>query len=113
MVYLQSFAFPTEDGEHEFFMHSLKARRTCYDSKYPFGLFRYRELPEFFFNDITVFYGNNGSGKSTILNVIAEKLMLQRETPYNKTDFFGDYVSLCDYTLERAIPKLLKILGDC
>ncbi len=110
MVYLQSFSLPAEDAEHEFFMHSEKSRRTCYDSKYPFGLFRYREFPELFFDDITVFYGNNGSGKSTLLNVIAEKLGLKRSAPYNKTDFFGDYVELCDYVLESPIPEDSEII---
>lgn len=110
MIYLQSFSMPREEQEHEFFMYNPKARRTCYDSKYPFGLFRYRSLPEFYFDDITVFYGNNGSGKSTILNVIADKLKLKRSTAYNRTDFFSDYVELSDYTLERAIPEQSEII---
>ncbi len=110
MVYLQSFTFPTKDQEHNFLMFDIKAKRTCYDSKYPFGLFLYRELPEFYFNDITIFYGNNGSGKSTVLNVIAEKLGLNRSTPFNKTDFFEDYIDVCDYTLERAIPNGSEII---
>ena len=110
MIYLQSFTFPTENQEHNFFVHSQKAQKTCYDSKYPFGLFRYRELPEFYFNDITVFYGNNGSGKSTVLNVIAEKLQLKRSAPYNRTDFFNDYVELSDYTLDKAIPEDSEII---
>ena len=105
MIYLQSFTFPFEEQEAGFFCSNPKAKKTCYDSKYPFGLFRYREFSEFFFDDITVFYGNNGSGKSTILNVIAEKLGLNRSTPFNKTDFFSDYVDLCDYTLERSVPQ--------
>ncbi len=110
MIYLQSFALPTESQEQDFFIHNPKAKKTCYDSKYPFGLFQYRELPEFFFDDITIFYGNNGSGKSTVLNVIAEKLNLDRSTPYNRTDFFKDYVDLSDYTLERAIPEHSEII---
>ena len=101
---------PTQDDEEDFFINNVKAKRTCYDSKYPFGLFRYRELPEFYFDDVTIFYGNNGSGKSTILNVIAEKLRLERETPYNRTDFFADYVELADYTLERAVPEHSRII---
>lgn len=105
MIYLQSFTFPSDEQEAGFFCSNPKAKKTCYDSKYPFGLFRYREFSEFFFDDITVFYGNNGSGKSTILNVIAEKLGLNRSTPFNKTDFFSDYVDLCDYTLERSVPQ--------
>ena len=110
MVYLQSFSLPSEDAELEFFKYEKKAQRTCYDSKYPFGLFQYREFPEIFFDDVTVFYGNNGSGKSTILNVIAEKLGLARSAPYNRTDFFEDYVELCDYVLERGIPRGSEII---
>lgn len=110
MVYLSSFALPTRDMEDDFFISNLKAKKTCYDSKYPFGLFRYRSFPELLFNDITVIYGNNGSGKSTVLNVIADKLNLKRTTPYNRTDFFTDYTELCDYTLERAIPRESEII---
>lgn len=110
MVYLQSFRLATQSQEEDFFIGSLKAKKTCYDSKYPFGLFRYRQFPEFLLDDITIFYGNNGSGKSTVLNVIAEKLKLERSTPYNRTDFFGDYVELCDYTLERDIPDGSSII---
>lgn len=110
MVYLQSFVFPNENQEYYFFLKNPKARRTCYDSIYPFGLFRERELPEFCFEDITILYGNNGSGKSTLLNVIAEKLGLHRSAPYNKTDFFGDFVGMCDYTLDKALPKDSEII---
>ncbi|MBE7058887.1 MAG: ATP-binding cassette domain-containing protein [Ruminococcaceae bacterium] len=110
MVYLQTFKMPTQDQEEDFFLYNSKAKRTCYDSHYPFGLFKYKELPEFWFDDITIFYGNNGSGKSTLLNVIAEKLRLDRNTPHNKTDFFADYIELSDYTLERSIPTGSKII---
>ena len=111
MVFLQSFTLPTEDQEVEYFKFSNpKPNMTCYSSHYPFGLFKYRELPEFYFDDITVFYGNNGSGKSTILNVIAEKLGLKRSAPYNRTDFFGDYVDLCDYVLDKQIPADSEII---
>lgn len=112
MIYLQSFQMPTRDDEENYFASpaNFKAKRTCYTTKYPFGLFRYRELPEFYFTDITIFCGNNGSGKSSILNVIAEKLVLERTAPYNRSDFFEDYVELCDYQLDRAIPKGSKII---
>jgi len=112
MIYLQSFQMPTRENEENYFMYppDAKAKRTCYTTKYPFGLFRYRELPEFFFSDITIFCGNNGSGKSSILNVIAEKLSLERTAPFNRSDFFEDYVDICDYQLDRAIPKGSKII---
>ena len=110
MVYLQSFTLPTRRDEEGYASSSGRAYMTCYDSCYPFELFKYRELPEFYFSDVTIFYGNNGSGKSTILNVIAEKLGLIRKTRYNRTDFFDDYVNLCDYTLEKSIPKDSEII---
>ena len=112
MIYLQSFQMPTKEAEETYFFDptNMKVKRTAYTTKYPFGLFRYRELPEFYFNDITIFCGNNGSGKSSILNVIAEKLELERTTPFNRSDFFEDYVDLCDYQLDRAIPSESKII---
>lgn len=112
MIYLQSFQMPSREDEENYFADTtnFKVKRTCYTTTYPFGLFRYRELPEFYFTDISIFCGNNGSGKSSILNVIAEKLMLERTAPYNRSDFFEDYVDLCDYQLDRAIPKGSKII---
>ena len=112
MIYLQSFQMPTKIDEENYFADpgNLKAQRTCYTTKYPFGLFRYRELPEFYFDDITIFCGNNGSGKSSILNVIAEKLALERTAPFNRSDFFEDYVNMCDYQLDRAIPMESRII---
>ena len=109
MVYLKTFHLPSRDEDENFFIvgsssFSAKNFRTCYTTKYPFGMFRERELPDNFeFRDITIFCGDNGSGKSTILNVIAEALNLHRSSPFNRSDFFGDYVNLCRYTLERPL----------
>lgn len=112
MIYLMSFRMPTREDEENYFFdkENFKVKRTCYTTYYPFQLFQYRELPEFFFSDITIFCGNNGSGKSSILNIIAEKLALERSTPFNRSDFFEDYVDICDYQLERAIPAESKII---
>ena len=109
MVYLYSFHFPSGIEEEKFFnvnskTFKTKNYRTCYESKYPFGMFQYRGLPDTFeFNDITIFCGNNGSGKSTILNVIAETLRVNRNTQFNKTDFFEDYTELCSFNLAEPL----------
>lgn len=109
MVYLRSFHLPSRDEDEDFFnvqsaTFKTKNFRTCYTTKYPFGMFRDRGLPnELEFRDITIICGNNGSGKSTILNVIAEKLGLKRSSPFNRSDFFGDYVELCDYDLSKTL----------
>ncbi len=104
MIYLSTFHLPSREEEENFFFgFNPKNARTCYTTKYPFGLFRYRDMPdEFELDDITIFCGNNGSGKSTILNVIAEKLELRRNSPFNRSAFFGDYVDLCDYQLDKT-----------
>ena len=41
---------------------------------YPFNVLKGKEPDVFVFEPITVLYGNNGSGKSTILNLIAHML---------------------------------------
>lgn len=84
--------------------------RTCYSSHYPFVMFRERGLPELTFDDITIFCGDNGSGESTILNVIAEKLKLNRGTPYNRSDFFDDYTALCSFKLAEVVSSDSRII---
>ncbi len=112
MIYLTTFHFPSRDEEEDYFFgFNPKNMRNCYTTKYPFEMFRYRSLPdEFEFDDITIICGNNGSGKSTILNVIAEKLNLKRSSPFNSSDFFEDYVDLCDYTLEKSLSCSSRVI---
>ena len=62
------------------------------------------------FEPVTIFYGGNGSGKSTALNVIAEKLGLQRDARYNRSNFFEDYVRLCEEETRREIPPHSRII---
>ena len=115
MVFLKSFHMLTREEDEDFFdvnspTFKTKNHRTVYTTRYPFGLFRDRELPNFEFSDITIFCGDNGSGKSTILNVIAEKLGLKRDTPYNRSDFFDDYTQLCSYKLAERLPPDSRII---
>ena len=112
MVWLQEFRLPDRDEEESHLMFSPKAKMTVWSSYYPFGLFRERDFPAFTFDEITVFYGDNGSGKSTILNLIAEKLGVNRKTPYNRTDFFDDYVNLCKETIRGRIPEGSSVLSS-
>lgn len=106
-MYLSEFRFPSAEKEFDFF---LSIKRTCYDSFYPFQVLSKHDLRCLMFEPVTILYGGNGSGKSTALNIIAEKLNLNRDTLYNRSNFFEDYTALCDYKLERAIPKVSRMI---
>lgn len=96
MIYLRSFAIPSL-GQREGYTNGI--RRRCYNTVYPFNVFELKELPRLSFEPITIFCGGNGCGKSTLLNVIAQKLALRRSAPYNRSNFFEDYVEMCDCEL--------------
>lgn len=104
MIYLQKFHLLTREEEEEF-LSDPSQRRTCYPSKYPFHVFRYRQLPDLEFAPITILYGGNGSGKSTILNIMAEKLGLKRGAVYNRSPFFENYVNRCRFRLAPGCPE--------
>ncbi|MBP3543287.1 MAG: AAA family ATPase, partial [Lachnospiraceae bacterium] len=99
MVYLSRFRFPDGDREFNFLMGVL---RTCYDSFYPFQIFPRHRFEQIDFEPTTILYGGNGTGKSTALNVIAEKVGLLRDSIYNKSNFYQDYVNMCE--METEIP---------
>ena len=107
MVYLDSFTFPDDDREAGFCMAE---KRTCYTSFYPFKVLSRRRFERIDFEPVTILYGGNGTGKSTALNVIAEKLRLERESPFNATSFYGDYVSMCTAELRGEVPKGSRIV---
>jgi predicted ATPase len=107
MVYLKVFTFPNEDMEFSFFM---SVKRTCYDSFYPFQVLSRHGFERIDFEPVTILYGGNGSGKSTALNVIAEKTGINRHSIYNKSSFYADYVDMCKMELETYIPKNSRII---
>ena len=85
MVYLENFQFPNEE------------RRV-----YPYHLLNQKGLEHIEFAPITILYGNNGSGKSTILNMIAERLAIRDMTLGNTNEYFSSCVRKCTYTAERS-----------
>ncbi len=107
MIYLKTFTFPNEDMEFDFFMN---VKRTCYDSFYPFKILSRRNFERIVFEPITILYGGNGSGKSTALNVIAEKIGIERNSIFNKSNFYPDYVNMCGMHFEADIPENSRII---
>ena len=107
MIYLEYFTFPDSDREFDFFVNQ---KRTCYDSFYPFQILSRHHLQRIDFEPVTILYGGNGSGKTTVLNVIGEKLQLSRDSVFNKSNFFQDYLDLCDYQLKGWIPVNSRVI---
>ena len=89
MIYLENFQFPNED------------RRV-----YPYRLLNMNGIEHLEFAPITILYGNNGSGKSTVLNMIAERLALRNKTLGNTNEYFSSCTRKCTFTLGgEGIPE--------
>lgn len=107
MIYLEHFIFPDSEEEFDFFM---SVRRTCHDSYYPFQILSQRKFRRIDFEPVTILYGGNGSGKTTALNVIAQKLSVKRESAYNRSSFFEEYLGMCHMKLAGALPEESSII---
>ena len=88
-IYLNDFIFRSSDEESE--LLPLE-RRICFESYYPMNIFPSKGLGRVVFDPVTIFYDGNGSGKSTILNIIAARLKVLREIPFKPSQFFDWYV---------------------
>ncbi len=90
MIYLKTF--------------KLSNYKTSNTNIYPYNVLKNKEPDILVFAPITVLYGNNGSGKSTVLNIMAHKLNLkgkERSNPkvVGTCDYFEDFASQCEYEL--------------
>lgn len=112
MIYLDHFEIPDRSRE-ESFNWDLQSNYTCFDTIYPFFTLTGNGLKMFDFEDITILYGGNGSGKTTALNVIAEKIGAKRDTLFNKSNFFSDYIDMCSYNMvNRSFDTARIITSD-
>ena len=115
MQYLNAFTFPNASDEEDYLLNfPYQQEMGCYShtNVYPFKLLPEKGLRRLEFAPITILYGGNGSGKSTVLNIIAEKLRLHRSAPFNNTPYFKDYLNRCRYDLPigRRLPPASEIL---
>lgn len=104
MIYLNSFKFASFNNDLGF-----ETGEDCYNTKYPFGVLSSHQIERIDFETITVFYGGNGCGKTTALNIIAEKLHLKRDSLYNRSNFYDDYLSFC-HCDKRNVPFRSRII---
>lgn len=110
MIYLDHFEIPDRFREEDF---NLALKETCYDTIYPFFTLTGHGLKMLDFEDITILYGGNGSGKTTALNVIAETIGAKRDTLFNKSNFFSDYTAMCSYNIvDRSFSEARIITSD-
>ncbi len=107
MLYLDKFIFANPDQEFNFF---LSQKRTCYQSYYPFQVLSQKGFERIDFEPITILCGGNGCGKTTALNIISEKLKLERDSLYNRSSFFENYLDWCSYSLVSPLPKGSKVI---
>ncbi len=105
MKYLSYFIFPNEDMQDDYLFD-----RGINFSYYPFRTLSKNKLERIDLEDITILYGGNGSGKSTALNIVAEKLKVNRDSMFNKTIYFDDLVDMCKIDYLDKIPKSSKII---
>ena len=104
MIYLRSF--------------KLSDRNSSCPNIYPYNVFKGREGSTFFFDEITVLYGDNGSGKSTLLNLISGKLDIKGKeyatsNTYGNEDYIRRYLSECIFaTGEDELGRIIRRLPD-
>jgi len=124
MIYLEEFSFPSFQFENDYLADAfdyyrnafLGSYRTDYymGMVYPFNVLGEAELIQVAFKPITIFYGSNGAGKSTAINVIAEKLGVIRTTPYNSSSWMNRYVNACSCKLnpewESRMDKITNVM---
>ena len=118
MVYLESFQFPSYEKEDSFLIEYYRGKYNLEQfehrrigGNYPFGVLSVNRLESLDFEPITILYGGNGSGKSTALNVIAEKLKIKRNADYNRTVMTDRYVAMCKYRINTECKEDLPPEG--
>ena len=95
MIYLKDFNLLSEDAEIVIINRKLR----IHNDLYPLRIFPEKELKYITFNPITIFYGNNGSGKTTILNIISSTINASKRNIDKRGQIFDEYVSGCGFSL--------------
>ncbi len=103
MIYLSSFLFSDKTVRNP--------------NIYPYNVFAKKTERVLLFRPITILYGNNASGKSTMLNIIANRLKLEGQeyatsNKFGTTPYFMQFVNECQYSPgEDEEGKMVTIPG--
>lgn len=119
-MFLKSFTLPDDESEYRIAKRRMQQNGGAFgylENGYPCGIFPDKGIETLEFARLTLLCGGNGSGKSTVLNVIAQKLGLARVSPFNSSELFDAYAEACRYTLAaddegemREIPPASRII---
>lgn len=91
MIYLKSFKLLDEDDEYSMIMYKMN----IHNNFYPLKIFPEKKFKNIEFEPITIFYGGNGSGKTTMLNIISDSVNASKRNIDKKGYFFNQYVGQC------------------
>ncbi len=95
MIYLRGFEFPKN--------------KSMTKNIYPYNTLPSHKLDTVFFDSITMLYGGNASGKSTLLNIIANRCQIKGKissSAYGEP--FFQYVSECKAILAEEVSSIPK-----
>ena len=91
MIYLKSFKLLDENEEYSMIVYKMN----IHNNLYPLKIFPNKKFINIDFEPITIFYGGNGSGKTTILNIISDSINASKRNIDKKGDLFDNYVERC------------------
>ena len=91
MIFLKKFKLVSEKTEDDMIMY----KKNIHNNVYPLRIFPEKGLENISFDPITIFYGGNGSGKTTILNIIGDTIRASRRNIDKRSDLFVQYVDFC------------------
>jgi len=108
MLYLEQFNLVDEDANLDL-VKKIKSSYTD-DEWFPLGFFKKKKLSQIDFEPITIFYGGNGSGKSSLLNLIAENFGFLRHADVAVTKAFTEFALACTSKTVKNLPDHSKML---
>lgn len=106
MIYLKSFRLLDDDEEYSMIMYKMN----IHNNLYPLKIFPEKEFKNIEFEPITIFYGGNGSGKTTILNIISDSINASKRNIDKKSEIFNQYVGKCKQHCELIHQNECKVM---